>query len=46
LAVKGGFHGEFDDACVARAEVTRYQSSKIEATWEEYLEFIGEKSGK
>lgn len=40
LARKGGFYGKFDEAAKRRAKVTRYQSSKLSATWEEYQQFL------
>jgi len=39
LAAKAGFRGEYDDAARRRSAVTRYQASKIAATWDEYQRY-------
>ena len=40
LARKGGFRGDYDQAAQARSSLQRYQSSKIEASWDEYQNFL------
>jgi uncharacterized protein (TIGR00296 family) len=40
LARKGGFFGQYDADAIARSTVSRYQSSKISAPWEEYQQFL------
>ena len=38
LAKKAGYPGRFDESCMRRARIQRYQSSKLHASWEEYQE--------
>ena len=40
LARKGGFRGTFDKAAQERASLQRYQASKIEASWNEYQDYL------